>query len=109
MSFMTNIGLSADKYEEDIETEDEEEEEEEEEEEDVEEEDEEEGGEEEEDQEEEEEDDDQEISEMKIHQPKLIPSKTLVMHFLLDIIITDHVLLNVLDFLTACWTYTLLA
>lgn len=76
MSFMTNIGLSADKYEDDIETEDEEEVEDEEEEEEEEDE-EEEVDEEEEDEEEEEQ---EEISDMKIHQPKLIPSKTLVSH-----------------------------
>lgn len=77
---MTNIGLSADKYEEDIDTEDEEapEEEEEEADEEEEEEEEEEIDDDEEEDNEEEQYDEEETSDMKIHQPKLIPSKTLV-------------------------------
>ncbi|KAL9541000.1 hypothetical protein MBANPS3_009371 [Mucor bainieri] len=83
MSFMTNIGLSADKYEQDIDTEDEEVPEDDDEEE-VEEDDEEEEEEEEEDEEEDVEEDEEEqyeeepASDLKIHQPKLIPSKTLL-------------------------------
>lgn len=68
---MTNIGLSADKYEQEIDTEDEEIEE-------VEESSQEESSEQEEEEEEEEQVEEEYPSDMKIHQPKLTPSKNLV-------------------------------